>query len=158
MEVFQPGSAAEADFLIRNYYNSPNTSYFRLSDNPHQIELPLSKGKGIVVQNKGADTTIITAGPILEYVIQACENLNVNILYFHTLKPFDSNLIEEYSQTRLKVVQDAHGLFETVCEATSSPIEKLGLPDKFCCCYGTIDDVRKHAGLDVESIKKFALK
>ena len=28
-------------------------------------------------------------------------------------------------------------------------------PDQFCCSYGTIHDVRKIAGLDVESIRNF---
>ena len=71
------------------------------------------------------------------------------------LKPFDHDLIQYYQNTRLKVVHDSFGLFETVCETTGISVEKLALPDYFCGSYGTIDDARKMAGLDILSIRKF---
>lgn len=154
-EVFQPGTFKEADFLLRNYYNSKQSTYFRLSDHPHPFDFDLQKGKGIVVKNKGADTTVITAGPLLDYVFKACDDLDVNLLYFHTLKPFDNELISTFSDTELKVVHDSHGLFESVCEVSGRSVKCLTLPDRFCCSYGTIHDVRKNAGLDIHSIKQF---
>ncbi len=155
VEVFQPGNPKEVDFLLRNYYRSGKTSYFRLSDNGHSRDFALEKGKGVLVQDKGAKTTVVTAGPILESVLKAAEGLDLNILYFHTLKPFDQELVSRFGHTRLKVVHDSFGLFEEVCAVAGRSVEHLGLPDKFCCSYGTIDDVRKMAGLDVESIRSF---
>ena len=154
-EVFQPGSKKETDFLLRNYYNSPNSSYYRLSDHSHSLDLDIEKEKGIVIKDIGADITVVTAGPILDYVLKASEDLEVNILYFHTLKPFDRKLISQFKHTKLKVVHDSHGLFEEVCESAGVAVEKLGLPDRFCCSYGTIQDVRKLAGLDIPDIRDF---
>ncbi len=72
-EVFQPGTPKEVDFLLRNHYASGKTSYFRLSDNPHPADFALEKEKGVVVRDIGADVTVITAGPILDYVLKATE-------------------------------------------------------------------------------------
>jgi transketolase len=154
-EVFQPGSEKELDFLLRHYYNSLNTSYFRMSDHPHPLDLKLEKERGVVVKDMGSEVTVVTAGPIMDYVMKATDGLHVNILYFHTLKPFDHELIRKFSGSRIKVVHDSFGLWESVCESAGRSVEKLGLPDHFCCSYGTIHDVRKYAGLDVESIRNF---
>lgn len=157
-EIFQPGSAKEVDRLIRWHYKSPRTSYFRLSDHPHGLDLEIEKNKGVVIRDTGAAKTVVTAGPMLDYVMQASAGLDLNILYFHTLKPFDHELINKYSKTCIKVVHDSFGLFESVCETTGIAVEKLGLPDHFCCSYGTIHDVRKMAGLGISEIRAFLEK
>ena len=154
-EVIQPGSVNEAETLLRHYYHSSNSTYFRLSDNPHGLDLDINPGKGIVLRDCGADVTVVTAGPILKNVYEATKDLHVNLIYFNVLKPFDHDLIRYYQNTRLKVVHDSFGLFEAVCETMGVYVEKLALPDYFCCSYGTIDDVRKMAGLDILSIRKF---
>jgi transketolase len=158
VEIFQPGSPKEVDRLIRWHYKSRKTSYFRLSDHPHGVDLEIELNKGVVIRNIGASKTVVTAGPILDYVLKAADGLDVNILYFHTLKPFDSELIRHFSSTRFKVVHDSFGLFENVCESTGVAVEKLGLPDHFCCSYGTIHDVRKMAGLSIPEIREFLNK
>jgi len=158
VEIFQPGNDREIDRQLRWHYDYGKTSYFRLSDHPHGEDFEIERERGVVVRDCGARETVVTAGPILANVLKASENLPVNILYYHTLKPFDGDLIRRFSATRLKVVHDSFGLFEAVCEAARVSVEKLGLPDQFCCSYGTIEDVRKMAGLDVESIRAFLRK
>ena len=155
--VFQPGSKKEFDSLLRSQYNSGKTNYFRLSDNPHHIDIPgpIEFGKGLVLRDCGSETTVITAGPILDNVAKACADLPVNLLYFHTLKPFDQELISRFSHTRFVVVHDSFGLHELVCSVSGRSVDHLGLPDRFCICYGTIEDVRKYAGLDSSSICQF---
>lgn len=158
VEVFQPGNDREVDRLLRWHYDNGKTSYFRLSDHPHPGEFEIERSRGTVVRDCGAQETVVTAGPILTNVLKAAENLPINILYFHTLKPFDHELIRKFAHSRLKVVHDSFGLFEAVCETTGVSVARLGLPDRFCCSYGTIEDVRKMAGLDVESIRTFLSK
>jgi Transketolase, C-terminal subunit len=154
MEVIQPGSRKELDTLIRSQYNNGKTTYFRLSDHPHSIDLPVEFGKGVVIRDKSAPLTVITAGPILENVLKSCENLDVNLLYFHTIKPIDKELIMQYSGTNILVIHDAFGLFEAVCEVPGLSVTYHGLPDAFCNWYGKVPDIRKQMGLDAESIRK----
>ncbi|MFZ5807095.1 MAG: transketolase family protein [Verrucomicrobiota bacterium] len=159
-QVFQPGTPKEFDALLRSQYAIGKTSYYRTSDHAHGVEISenIQAGKGIILKNTGAKLTVITAGPILKNVFEACADLPVNLLYFHTLKPFDHELVSQFSNTTLAVVHDTHGLHEAVCETANRSVFKLGLPDAFCCSYGKIDDARNFAGLSIASIKEFLIK
>ena len=157
MEVIQPGSRKELDALIRSQYNNGKATYFRLSDHPHSIDLPVEFGKGVVIKDKSSPLTVITAGPILENVLKACEDIDVNLLYFHTIKPIDKELIMQYRGTNILVIHDAFGLFEAVCGVQGLSVTYHGLPDAFCSWYGKVPDIRKQMGLDVESIRKIVI-
>ena len=152
-QVFQPGTKKETDFLLRQHYADSTTCYFRLSDFCHPLDLPLTAFRGNVVRRGTAGSTVITAGPMLDPVLEASEGLDMNILYFHTIKPFDHDLVSEFAHTKLKVVHDSFGLFEAVCEVAGRSVEKLGLPDRFCGSYGTVHDARRDVGLDVDHIR-----
>ena len=116
MEVLHLGSNREVDALIRTQYNNSHPTYFRLSDHPHAIETNLEFGKGTLLKNEGAQVTVMTAGPILGNVMEACRDLPVNLVYFHTLKPIDKALIERFRDTEILVVHDAYGLHEAIAE------------------------------------------
>lgn len=153
MEVIQPGSRKELDVLLRSQYNNGNTTYFRLSDHPHTIDVPVEFGKGCVLKKGGSGVTVMTAGPLLGNVMEACGPLDVNIVYFHTIKPIDKDLIRQYKDTRILVVHDAFGLYEAIQEVPNLSAAYHGLPDEFCSWYGKLPDIRKKIGLDPESIR-----
>lgn len=154
MEVMQPGSNEELETLIGHCYANGNPSYYRISHDEHGETLPCEFGRGVVVRDQGAKVTIVTAGPILGNVLQACADLPVNVLYFHTLKPFDHELLARYRQTRILVVHDAHGLHEAVTEVPDLRVALHGLPDQFCCYYGTLNDARREVRLDAAGIRE----
>ena len=158
MEVIQPGSCKELDVLLRSQYANGNPTYFRLSDYPHSIDMPVEFGKGVILKNAGAEVTVMTAGPILPNVIDACDDLNVNIVYFHTIKPIDRDLIAKFADTKILVVHDAFGLQEAINEVPGLRSSYHGLPDAFCVWYGTLKDIRRKIGLDVESIRELVQK
>jgi transketolase len=152
IEIVQPGTREETDRLLRARYASGTPTYFRLSDHPHGASHPVEFGRGNVVRDVGGPVTVVTAGPILANVLPAVEALPVNVLYYSTIKPFDDELLRRYTDTQLVVVHDATGLFEQVCEHAAGPVTRIGLPDRFVSCYGTIQDVRREVGLDTEHI------
>ena len=154
MEVMQPGSIKEADILIRSQYNNGHPSYFRLSDNPHNIDIPVTFGKAVVLKNMDSPVTVMTAGPILGNVFEACRQLDVNLVYFHTIKPIDKETIESFRHTTIIVVHDAFGLYEAVCEVPGLTVFPYGFQGQFYCSYGTVDDARKCLGLDSLTINK----
>jgi len=153
MEVMQPGSVKEVDVLIRSQYNNGHPSYFRLSDNPHNIDIPVTFGKAVVLKNMDFPVTVMTAGPILGNVFEACRQLDVNLVYFHTIKPIDKETIESFRHTTIVVVHDAFGLYEAVCEVPGLTVFSYGFRRQFYCTYGTINDLRQHLGLDVSAIR-----
>ena len=152
-EVLQPGSRKELDVLMRSQYSNGKTTYFRLSDYPHCVDVPVEFGKGIVLKECGSRMTVITAGPLLGNVLEACRELPVNLLYFHTIKPIDFELLSSFSKTRMLVVHDAFGLSEAVHEVPDLAVSYHGLPDAFCCWYGKLDDIRAKLGLDIAGIR-----
>lgn len=152
-EVLQPGTKRETDTLLRSQYKNDKTTYYRLSDHPHHEDFDIEFGKGVVLKDNGAPLTIMTAGPILRNVIPACEDLNVNLVYFHTLKPIDKEVIQRFADTRILVVHDAHGLYEAINEVPYLQSALHGLPDQFCVWYGTVDDIRKEVQLDPAGIR-----
>ena len=154
MEVIQPGSRKEVDILLRSQYDNGKPTYFRLSDNPHTVDIEVKFGKGVVLKNNQAPVTVMTAGPILSNVLEACRDLNVNLVYFHTIKPIDRELIENFRHTKILVVHDAFGLYEAISQVGGLNARYHGVCDGFTSSYGKISDVRKVAGLDVESIKR----
>jgi transketolase len=154
IEVIQPGSRKEVDILIRSQYNNGKITYFRLSDHPHDIDVPLEFGKGVVVRDPGSDVTVMTAGPILGNVMEACRDLDVNLVYFHTIKPIDKEIISRFKSSEILVIHDAFGLYEAICEVPNLSVSYHGMPDEFCTWYGTLHDVRKKIGLDTESIRE----
>jgi len=156
IDVFQPGSVDELESLLRERYASGKAGYYRLSDYPHQIKTDTHFAKGTVIKRGDSGLTIVTAGPILENVIKACEDMDVNILYFHTIKPIDSELLKSFDKTSFLVVHDAFGLFESVCSVPGIQAEYHGLPDEFITGYGTVDDIRKKIGLDPSGIRQRA--
>ncbi len=157
MEVMQPGSKKEFDALFSACYNNDNPSYMRIAADVHGLDIPVEFGRGVIVkETAGATVSVVTAGPILGNVVAACRDLPVNVLYFPTLKPFDVPLLARFADTRILVVHDAFGLYETVNAAYPVKAEYHGLPDEFCCYYGTLEDIRGKIGLDVSGIRQRA--
>jgi transketolase len=154
MEVIQPGSRKELDVLLRSQYNNGRPTYFKLSDNPHSIDLDVSFGKGVVMKDVGADVTVVTAGPLLPNVLEACKDQSVNLLYFHTIKPIDAELVARFRKTRFLVVHDGYGLREAINEVPGLHTAYHGLPDQFCVWYGTVHDIRKQIALDPAGIRQ----
>ena len=155
MEVLQPGSAKEVDILIRSQYRNGKPTYFRLSDNPHTIDVPCEFGKGVVLREGGSNLTVMTAGPLLGNVFEACKDLDVNLVYFHAIKPIDKDVILKFKNTEILVIHDAWGLYEAVCSVENLSASYHGLPpDRFCTWYGKVADIRKMLKLDPASIRE----
>jgi transketolase len=155
MEVIQPGSEAELDAMLRSQWSNGRPTYFRLSDHPHKIKTVTEFGRGTVFKDAGSKTTVVTAGPLLQNVLEGCQDLDVNILYFHTIKPIDRALLEQFRDTRFLVIHDAYGLREAVAELPGVSTYYHGLRDEFCSWYGTVHDIRAKLGLDTAGIRAF---
>jgi transketolase len=153
IDLLQPGSASELDLLLRERYASRRTTYVRLSDHSHGLTLPVRFGTGVVVQARKAGLSVVTSGPLLGSVIEACRDLPVNVLYFPTIKPLDRDLLAAFGHTHLAVVHDSNGLFEEVCLGATHAVRHLGPPDRFVSCYGTTADIHRSIGLDAPSIR-----
>ena len=97
-----PGSENEFLILFKQIYKKKNIKYFRLPEFSHNYKFnnkDIKFGKSIKIKS-GRDVTIAVTGTQLKNVIEAekllkKKNISVEILYFHTLKPFDSETVKK---------------------------------------------------------------
>ena len=130
-------------------------------------EIPVGRGRCL---QEGSDVAVLTLGPIgndVAKVISHPSPLTPHPSVAHYdmrfLKPLDEELLHEVGQrfTRIVTVEDGvrtGGLGTAVLEWMSDHgytprITRLGLPDNFVE-HGTVKELRKIVGLDLDSIKK----
>jgi transketolase len=170
--IFFPGSDIEFRSIFENVYNNGEINYFRLTEFPHDISFESSEikvGKAIKISS-GSDLTIVTAGAALKRVQEATYLLNksgysVDILYYHTLKPFDSKIIfDSVSKTKKVIVFEENssedGLFKLVNNSISGKflynIRQIAIND-FVRTYGTYEYLCEITGLSTSNLLEVSL-
>ncbi len=140
--VFVPGSAAEFDCLFRAGYAGVGPAYYRLSERSHAEKVEVEMGRATVLK-KGAAGTVIAVGPLLGAVVEACRDLDVTLLYYTTLAPFDRTTLAANPTTgRIAVVEPFYEgtlAHEVAMAFPGAPIAQMavGVPRRFLTNYGT---------------------
>jgi transketolase len=166
-QVFLPGSPVEFEVLFKEAYAQEKINYFRLTENSHDVEIDrksIKVGKGINIR-EGSDVTFVTTGAMLRNCMLAADELenlgqSVEILYFPTIKPFDSDLVRESLRKTRKFVSveemsNQDGLYNLVLKASIGVAgikgEQLAITD-FLSGYGSYGEIQDRAGLSTRHI------
>jgi transketolase len=165
--VVMPGSPIEFNKLFTDIYANQKINYFRLSEQSHGVAFSakdINFGKGIKIRD-GQDLTIAVVGSQLKNAIAAAELLavdgvSVEILYFHTLKPFDKDILRASLVKTRRLISleelSAHdGLFN-LCLRSAIGIdglrtEQLAVQD-FIHGYGSYENLCDKAGLNAQGV------
>lgn len=116
-------------------------------------------GKAVKLRD-GKDITVFATGIMVSEAIKAADqlkndNINIEVINIHTLKPIDSNaIIESVKKTGAAVTCEEHniigGLGSAVCEVLSEnnpvPVKRVGVMDTF-----------GESGKPAELLKKYGL-
>jgi transketolase len=159
MEIILPGTSGEFDTLFRQVYANNNPTYFRLSERQNSTEHKVSFGRAEVVK-QGELATVIAVGPILEAVIDACKELDVTILYYTTVIPFDADTLKKNAASSKVILCEPYyrGVLssEIIRAMKSRPItlECIGIPHKMLTNYGLAAEHDAHLGLTADKIRK----
>ncbi len=173
IEITYPSSAVEFDSLFRQAYTNGHLTVYRISGHTHGVgfgEADIVLGKGIQVYD-GKDVTLVATGPQLRTAIEVRERISLcgasaEVLYVHTIRPLDMDLIRSsVRKTGRVVVIEEHmrsgGLGDEVLRAISdlSPFKFLSasIPDAFVHEYGTYEELCDSVGLNVDSITERTL-
>ena len=158
MNVIVPGSDKDLDDLFRKTYSGPNPNYFRLAEIGHSLEIPVAFGRGEKIRD-GKDGIVIAIGPMLERVLRACADIDVTVLYYTTVAPFDSKLLSATAKhEKVAIVEPfyegtmAHDVMSSL-RGRSIELLSIGVPRKFLTNYGLISEQDVYCGLDVLGIK-----
>ena len=163
MEIVTPGTAKEFDLLFNQSYDNGHPTYYRLSESSNNSNYAVKFGKAKIIK-KGKDATIIAIGTTLDKVIEACQELDVTILYYTTINPFDKNTLKNNSESNkiflCEPYYEGQLLPEIVKTLKSRPItvDFIGVPHKFLRDYGTTEEQDKSINLSVKNIKTKIIK
>lgn len=172
MSVFSPADETEAVLGMSALENHRGPVYFRTGGRaePVVFEKPyeFTFGKGVVVRD-GQEIVIFSSGPILKEAIAASdalkeEGVKVGVIGIHTLKPFDTELVQKISKTaKLIVTVEEHfltgGLGSAIAEVmaelgTTAKLVRMGVDDQFVKHTGSQKYLRSVLGLDAKGIMK----
>jgi len=142
-QVIVPGTSSEFNQLFKQTYQNYFPKYFRLSSTENSESYNVEFGKANQVQ-KGKKATVIICGPTLNFVKSSLKNLDVNILYYTTVIPFDIKILEKNiknSEKKIIIIEPFYSgalLNELSILQNKYPllISSVSVPRKFINGYG----------------------
>ena len=161
-EIFLPGHSIEFNNIFQKIYKNDQLSYFRLGEVENDTHHQVKPYKNLVVKDINANTTIVCVGSTLKNVLIATENLDVNVIYCTTVKPFDVNSLRKFLNGTIILIEPyaSSVIIDQVIDFHKMPIQIIShnIPKKFIEKYGSRAEIDKLLGFDVNSIKNLILK
>jgi len=149
MTVMHPCDDVSASVLTQQCLDLSGPSYMRTARNKTPVihadrVAELKIGKGVLLKH-GSDVVLIACGVLVSKSLEAAAELeevgiSASVIDMHTIKPLDTNLIDEIiAETGCVVTAEDHsiigGLGGAVAEHLSSsnpvPLERVGVKDRF---------------------------
>jgi transketolase len=157
MQVISPGSSKEFDSLFSQTYNNEAPTYFRLSEYEHNLDFEVIFGKANVIK-EGNKALIICYGNMLTPVYEAVKDIDVTLLYYSTIVPFDDETLKKHFNDNIIICEPFYegstNYFVTkALEGVSYKLTNIGVPREFILSYGKKPQIDKLLGLDVDSLK-----
>ena len=158
MEIIVPGTSHEFNILFNQTYNNGNPTYFRLGEYENKENFDVKYGKATLIK-KGKKATIICVGNMLNSVLESTKNMDVSILYYTTISPFDNEtLVENFNENIIVVEPFYCGSFNykinQSLEGKKYSILNIGVPHKFLINYGSKIEHDSAMNLDYKGIKE----
>lgn len=158
MQVIVPGTPEELRILYIETYNNGCPTYTRLARNVNKESRDVTFGRANVVK-KGTKATVIAVGPMLQMVLDALCDMDITILYYTTLAPFDrATLMENMTGNHILVCEPYYegALDYEIAEALQMPVKimHVGIPHEFCKHYGNTIDNYNFMGITTENIRE----
>jgi len=158
MRILTPGTAAEFDTLFRAVYGDRQPAYFRLSERCNPAGAQVTFGKANVVR-VGGRGMVLAVGPMLGPVLQATEELDVTVLYYTTVAPFDSETLQSHCLAGNVVVVEpfyvgtlAHDVSSALADRPIR-LKSIGVPRLFSSNYGSAEQHDYACGLSHPQIR-----
>lgn len=157
MQIIVPGTSTEFDMLIRENYDNGQPTYYRLSEYENTLSSIVTLGKANVIKT-GNKATIIVIGNMLENTIDATLLMDVNILYYTSIAPFDTETLVSHFNENIIVIEPFYEgtvnyLINKTLEGKKYKLSNIGVPREFLTKYGTKLEHDIAMGLDTKGLK-----
>jgi transketolase len=161
MEIAVPGTAKEFDSLLRQNYDSGKPTYYRISETGNTTDTDAVFGKAVVIR-KGSAAAVVVIGPLLDRVLEAAQGLDVAVLYYSTVKPFDAKALSENCPSGKVLLCEPfyEGTLEAevrqALEGKPLQVSCAGVPHRFLTNYGKLSDTEDEIGLTAKKNQRQA--
>ena len=99
MRIYIPGTSSEFDNIIKKTYKFNTPKYFRLSERENDFSVDSEPGCAVLVK-EGSRALLVCYGTMLSSVLEATKEMDVSVLYYNTIFPFDKNaILENFRET-----------------------------------------------------------
>ena len=159
MEIVLPGTAGEFSLLFNAAYTNDSPTYFRLSERENTDSHDVEFGKALRVR-QGCLATVVAVGPMLTTVLEACEDLDVTVLYYTCAAPFDHEALAANCPSNKVLLCEPYfgGALASAVTTALFPrpvlLDVAGQPTKFSRKYGTALEHDQELGLSPEALRQ----
>ncbi len=159
-EFVAPGSAKQFISLFNESYRDGRPTFFRVSDHPNtEYDVDVEFGKANVIK-KGSKATVVAVSVMLDEVMKVCADMDVTVLYYTTLEPFDHKTLAENCESgKVLIVEPEYEgslLYDVFKALSGKPVraESVAFPREIFRNYGTYDEKMNYYGLTESEIKR----
>ena len=131
------GQAGELDVLLRGAYANGRLTYLRASGTPNDRSFDVAPSR-IEVLRHGSLATVVVVGPLLRRTLQACDDLDVSVVYATSVRPFDADgLVAVVGEDPLVIAVepfvrgDADAALAEALRRVPSRFVSVGVPQQF---------------------------
>ncbi|OGI27510.1 MAG: hypothetical protein A2359_04110 [Candidatus Moranbacteria bacterium RIFOXYB1_FULL_43_19] len=159
MEIVLPGTPVEFDKLFRQTYSNGHPTYFRLSERSNKVSHNARFGKASIIK-KGKLATAIAVGSMLDPVLTAAGDLDMTILYYSTLEPFDHKTLKKNTQSKRVVLCEPYYSGALTADVMKTFLGRavelyhIGMPKKFITEYGKAEKHDELLNLSPAKLRK----
>lgn len=160
VEFVAAGTANEFMKLYNASYRNGKPTFYRVSDHPNvNYDIDVEFGKATVIK-RGSKATVIAVSVMLDTVMEVCKDMDVTVLYYTTLSPFDRETLKnECSSKKILVCEPQYaGSLDTdvlsAFEGESVTIEHVGFPREIFRNYGKYDEKMEYYALTAQSVRE----
>jgi transketolase len=143
MQIAVPGNSSEFNQLFNQSYKKKLPKYFRLSSEENKLNLKVKFGKANIL-NQGKKITVIAIGPVLNFIYEECIKMNLNLIYYTTIRPFDYSILKKIKNKAKKIIiiepfyegSITNNVINFFCNQKLQ-IESISIPYNFLSNYGS---------------------
>lgn len=157
MEILAPATPDQFEQLYASCWDNGKPTYFRMTDHCNKNQIDIEFGKACILKH-GAKGTVIAVAEMLDAALEACANLDVTLLYYTTLAPFDYTALKNcFYGNRVFVISPFYegSLTADIMFALQSEyvrIGEAGVPLEVLRTYGTKHQKDVRLGLTANDI------
>jgi transketolase len=157
-EILVPGTASEAERLLRATYANGHPTYLRTSvrQNPESFDVEPGRIE-LIRRGNGKGPTVLAVGPTLGPTLEAVKGIDATVLYATTVTPFDAATLRREASDHVVVVEPflQGTLAPSVMEALADRrvrLTSVGVPRLNLSGYGQPEELDRVAGMDAAGI------